>query len=329
MHYPWPMHGEMGLVLSEAIDSVKNLLHNDMFPNYIKETLEKYIATSDVENNEHEYFSNQKDDEISDDSSNDCENDDNPPSSFFMEEETTSTNYEIDYTALQNSVNNNINEHGIISNLPLKTYLGYKKFISNALTIHMDNYKLNNTAPDDQLFNFSAIVNKHSEEVFEEMISNLRPLQLKAYNIVKNYITDNTKQLGLFLTGEGGTGKSKVIEAFFNFTRKYYGKTDELYGPIIVTAPTGTSSNNINGFTYLSVCCFTRSIKSPTEQTYQRMGKRISGAKIIVIDEISLTSLEDFYKQHIAYSRALSTLTDCQIEKHECWILLSVYYMLY
>ena len=45
------------------------------------------------------------------------------------------------------------------------------------------------------------------------------------------------------------------------------------------------------------------------------MGKRISGAKIIVIDEISLTSLEDFYKQHIAYSRALSTLTDCQIEK--------------
>ena len=45
------------------------------------------------------------------------------------------------------------------------------------------------------------------------------------------------------------------------------------------------------------------------------MGTRISGAKIIVIDEISLTSLEDFYKQHIAYSRALSTLTDCQIEK--------------
>ena len=68
------MHGEMGLVLSEAIDSVKKLQHNDMFPNFIKETLEKYIATSDVENNEHEYFSNQKDDEI-------------------------------DYTALQNSVN--------------------------------------------------------------------------------------------------------------------------------------------------------------------------------------------------------------------------------
>ena len=45
------------------------------------------------------------------------------------------------------------------------------------------------------------------------------------------------------------------------------------------------------------------------------MGKRIAGAKVIVSDEISLTSLEDFYKQHLAYSRALSILTECQIEK--------------
>ena len=71
------------------------------------------------------------------------------------------------------------------------------------------------------------------------MISNLRPLQLKAYNIVKNYITNNTTQLGLFLTSKGGTGKSKVIEAVVHFTRQYYVKTDGVYGPIIVTAPTG------------------------------------------------------------------------------------------
>ena len=37
------------------------------------------------------------------------------------------------------------------------------------------------------------------------------------------------QQLELFITGEGGTGKSKVIEAIVNFTRKYYGKTDGLY----------------------------------------------------------------------------------------------------
>jgi hypothetical protein len=160
-------------------------------------------------------------------------------------------------------------------------------------------------------------MNKHSDEQLDYMISKLRPLQLKAFNIVKNYITNNTRQLGLFLTGEGGTGKSRVIEAIVHFTRKHYGKTDGIYGPIIVTAPTGTSSNNINGFTYHSVCGFTIAKSEKTEQNYQKMGKRISGAKIIVIDEISLTSLEDFYKQHIAYSRALSTLTECPIEKQQ------------
>ena len=67
-------------------------------------------------------------------------------------------------------------------------------------------------------------------------------------------------------------------------------------GPIIVTAPTGTSSNNINGFTYHSVCGFSRRIKNISAQSSKRMGKKIAGAKIIIIDEISLVSLEDFYK---------------------------------
>jgi len=56
----------------------------------------------------------------------------------------------------------------------------FKKIISNALTIHVDNYYFNNTTQEDQLLNISAI-----EEVFEEMISNLRPLQLKAYNMLR------------------------------------------------------------------------------------------------------------------------------------------------
>ena len=52
MHFPWSLQGEAALVLSETITSVKNILKNDMFPNYIKETLDKYIANSDVQENE-------------------------------------------------------------------------------------------------------------------------------------------------------------------------------------------------------------------------------------------------------------------------------------
>lgn len=36
MHYPWPVHGESAIVVSESINKVKNLLQNDLFPHYIK-----------------------------------------------------------------------------------------------------------------------------------------------------------------------------------------------------------------------------------------------------------------------------------------------------
>jgi hypothetical protein len=65
-----------------------------MFPNYIKETLNKYIANSDVQENENDYISNQRDDTISIDSTDDIETYDNPPN--------LTTNVEIDYAALQN-----------------------------------------------------------------------------------------------------------------------------------------------------------------------------------------------------------------------------------
>jgi hypothetical protein len=150
------MNGEVGLVLSEAITSVKNLMQNDMFPSYIKETLDKYITSSDVQENENEYISNQKDNA---DSSDDIDTYDDPPSNFFMVEETSTSTVEIDYTNLQQSLQNNINQHGILSNLPLNTYLGYKKIISNALTIYMNNYKFNNTTQDDQVLHYTTTGN--------------------------------------------------------------------------------------------------------------------------------------------------------------------------
>ena len=77
-----------------------------LVPNYIKETLDKYIANSDVQENENEYISNQEDDTISMDSSDDIETYDDQPNTFFIPEENLSTNVEIDYAALQKSLKN-------------------------------------------------------------------------------------------------------------------------------------------------------------------------------------------------------------------------------
>ena len=68
-------------------------------------------------------------------------------------------------------------------------------------------------------------------------------------------------------------GKSNVIEAIIQFTRNHFGITDGFYGPLIVTAPTGTSSNNINGFTNHSVCYFSRTKHNQSDQSSQKWEK--------------------------------------------------------
>ena len=42
MHYPWPNDGEMAILVGDCISRVKLLVSNDLFPQYIKDTLEKY-----------------------------------------------------------------------------------------------------------------------------------------------------------------------------------------------------------------------------------------------------------------------------------------------
>ena len=57
--------------------------------------------------------------------------------------------------------------------------MGYKKFLSNALSIYMDNYKYNNATQIDNIL--SNITHKFMQQ--DKIISTLRPLQLKAYSI--------------------------------------------------------------------------------------------------------------------------------------------------
>jgi len=92
------------------------------------------------------------------------------------------------------------------------------------------------------------------------MISNLRPLQLKAYDIViKNSSFADALDMPTTGTFSYLWRWHRKIKSYWSICQ-FFSKI--LYGSIIVTAP------------------------------------RILGATIVVIDEISLTSLEDFYNIH-------------------------------
>ena len=60
------------------------------------------------------------------------------------------------------------------------------------------------------------------------------------------------KQLIGFVSGEGGTGKSFLIDALYLFCQIEHGKTPGLFGPCLKLAPTAAAAHNIGGFTWQS-----------------------------------------------------------------------------
>jgi hypothetical protein len=101
--------------------------------------------------------------------------------------------------------------------------------------------------------------------------------QLQAFNILK---------LGknVFLTGEGGTGKSYVINKYI----KYCEENDI---NIVVTAPTGIAALNVNGAT------LHRTFKIPIEPLVSKpkgIPKTLKDADVLVIEEISMVRLDVF-----------------------------------
>ncbi len=47
------------------------------------------------------------------------------------------------------------------------------------------------------------------------------------------------KQLRMFITGPGGTGKSFLIQTITMMVREHYQNVGGRYGPVVLMAPTG------------------------------------------------------------------------------------------
>jgi hypothetical protein len=104
------------------------------------------------------------------------------------------------------------------------------------------------------------------------------------------------RQMIMFLSGEGGTGKSFLIHALTKYTQILYGKTEGWYGCVLKTAPTGGASYNIRGHTWysgLGKTTFKRFTKKSklSDKQVASLQKNLKGVKLFILDEISLLSL--------------------------------------
>ena len=150
----------------------------------------------------------------------------------------------------------------------------------------------------------------HSQRILllNQRYSYLNETQTKAFDHIITTISSSNSQLIMFLTGEGGTGKSEIIKLSTEFTKLYFGKQEGIYGPALVLAATGTAAKNVEGFTWQSALNSFKTNDQWTNEKAQKVGEKIKGIKLI-IDEISLISLEVLYEIHYRIQSALLAIT--------------------
>ena len=200
-----------------------------------------------------------------------------------------------------------INESKILTSTPIKNMAYLTNYIERKIAFYELSKNSFYSLTEDDISNktITSKVKIGNEEILQkeldERLQIMNEMQLKAYDAFINCSVNNTQQCIEFISGEGGTGKSEVTKAIIAKLRIHYGKVEGRFGSVIVGGPTGNSAYNIGGSTWHSI--FGKSsqgrITSKSTITNERLLKLQTdglGSKILVLEEISLISLEDFYE---------------------------------
>lgn len=98
---------------------------------------------------------------------------------------------------------------------------------------------------DEAMKNFKDIEDNVKTDDLEEILSKLNQDKKRVFDTVTNVLKTNeiNEILRLYVSGEGGTGKSFLIHAIRCWIKKKLNKS------VAVAAPTGIAAYNINGLT--------------------------------------------------------------------------------
>lgn len=247
--------------------------------------------------------------------------------------ETVSSDSETSNTLqIPDSNNNNSNDGTIAVQVISKARINYmKKFVQNETATFMNKYTEENSSNDissvrindnghNNCKNVGRIPLKDEQQrrqKLKERVNRLTTDQGRAYDAIMKFINsddvDTMEGVIQFVTGGAGVGKSEYIHCIVEGTRLHYGKQPGLYGSVLIMGPTGGAAHNINGFTWQSVCLKGFDESSTYRRTYltqdkaETLYKQIKGVKLIVIDEISMVSLESLYEISTRICEAICT----------------------
>ena len=88
-------------------------------------------------------------------------------------------------------------------------------------------------------------MNSHTKEELQQLYDSLNTDQKRVVDKVVSHVCLQHKQLLLFVSGQGGTGKSRVIDVIHQMVCQH----ENTALPVVVTAPTGLAAYSIRGTT--------------------------------------------------------------------------------
>ena len=300
IHITWPIEGEDNILrgYKSAVDCLSVLKSDEKIPRYVKyyldlshrsDTLRQNVGTiltSGVSDDDEMMYSN-------------CADENN----FNSERDDYSNEISDQLLVSVDLLSNNM---GVLKNISRGNKQYFMDYIKNQQNIYLHNLSYENSISGDvenpclnEGNTNNVNVNNHSErvEALQINVSKLTIQQLKAYSIAVDYISGKREsQMMMFVTGEGGTGKSFLISLIMEFTQIFHGKQGGLYGSALAIAPTGAAANVIKGYTWQSVYGKGRSNnkdKVMSSKCAKAVGAKVLGVKLIVLDEISMINLED------------------------------------
>ncbi|KYM98499.1 ATP-dependent DNA helicase PIF1 [Cyphomyrmex costatus] len=143
-----------------------------------------------------------------------------------------------------------------------------------------------------------------------EMISKLNADQRRVFNRVTDTISSDKEILRLYVSGEGGTGKSFLIQTIKSWIKQNLNKDTA------ITAPTGMAAFNVNGLTAHRLFQLpvehgrTPKYKPLADHVLKILRTDLKDVSLIVIDEVSMISNIFFMYINLRLCEIYNT-TDC------------------
>lgn len=135
-----------------------------------------------------------------------------------------------------------------------------------------------------------------SEVRAESMLNRKQSIVLQAIGEIMIEGVTVKGPLLMYVGGEGGTGKTRVIQAITELAKRL-----NVADSMVLCAPTGTAANNINGQTIHSVLNLSFSARGGGDRKKWKMEKHArywAGKRYLIIDEISMVDLAELEEIH-------------------------------